>query len=106
MLDWPTHPDQRVKFDCLSPSESLPLAGAVLSSESVKSHPEGDGIARAFPRQEHSLKCEDERTPFGAVLFDFKRQDCKFGTLPSLLAQSKRPIMGLAGPRVTSCATT
>jgi len=41
-----------------------------------------------------------------AVLFDFKRQDCKLGPLPSLLAQAKRPIMGIAGPQVTSCATT
>jgi hypothetical protein len=39
-----------------------------------------------------------------AVLFDFKRQNCKLGPLPSLLAQSSAQIMGVAGPRVSSCA--
>jgi hypothetical protein len=28
-----------------------------------------------------------------AVLFDFNRQDCQLSPLPSLLAQSNRPIM-------------
>jgi hypothetical protein len=41
-----------------------------------------------------------------AVLFDFNRQDCKLGTLPSLLAQSGGPIMGITGSRVTPSATT
>ena len=41
-----------------------------------------------------------------AVLFDFKRQDCKLLPFPPLLAQSNRPIFGIAGPRVTSWATT
>jgi hypothetical protein len=41
-----------------------------------------------------------------AVLFDFKRLDCKLGPLLSLLAQSSLPIMGIAGRRVTSCAAT
>jgi hypothetical protein len=41
-----------------------------------------------------------------AVLFDFNRQDCKLGNLPSLLAQPRGPIMGITGSRVTSCATT
>jgi hypothetical protein len=41
-----------------------------------------------------------------AVLFDFNRKDCKPGPLASLLAKSIRATMGIAGSRVTSCATT
>ncbi len=41
-----------------------------------------------------------------AVLFDFKRQDCKLGPLPSLLAQSNRPIMGSAWCGVTPWAAS
>jgi hypothetical protein len=41
-----------------------------------------------------------------AVLFDFKRLDCKLGPLSSLHAQSNRRTVGAAGPRVTTCATT
>jgi hypothetical protein len=41
-----------------------------------------------------------------AVLFDFNRQDRTLGPLPSLLAQSNRPNMGIAGPRMTTCART
>jgi hypothetical protein len=39
-----------------------------------------------------------------AVLFDFNRQDYKLGPLPSLLAQSNRPIMGNAWCGVTTWA--
>ena len=32
-----------------------------------------------------------------AVLFDFKRQDCKLVNIPSLLAQTNAVPMGIAG---------
>ena len=37
--------------------------------------------------------------------FDFNRQDCNPVALVSVLLKSSRRIVGIAGPRVTPCAT-
>ncbi len=39
-----------------------------------------------------------------AVLFDFKRQDCKYKPLASFFAQQNGRPIGDAGSHVTSCA--